>query len=139
MPNHCEQDLFIYGDADTLQNFKEFAKEEKRGELLLLSATKFVPYPSDKIYTLDLDNNSESLIYQLIELKLANVAPAAEPLTQSNDDRLTLFFNKLVKTPPEFDRTSNPINGSVNLWALAQPGAGNTMLDISLFTQKNSC
>jgi len=41
MPNHCDQDLFVYGDEVTLREFQEFSKERDS----LLSANKYIPYP----------------------------------------------------------------------------------------------
>lgn len=43
MPNHCSQDLFIYGPEDSLKVFMEFAKEGDN----TLSANKFIPYPEE--------------------------------------------------------------------------------------------
>ena len=42
MPNHVSQDLWVRGDSVSLIEFKEFAKEDDH----LLSANKFIPYPT---------------------------------------------------------------------------------------------
>ena len=52
MPNHVSQDLWVRGPLKDLEEFKEFAKEERHGNDLLLSANKFIPYP-DKYQTAD--------------------------------------------------------------------------------------
>ena len=41
MPNHCEQDMYVTGDVESLKAFLEFAKEDDH----ILSANKFIPYP----------------------------------------------------------------------------------------------
>lgn len=41
MPNHCDNDLFIYGSEDSIKEFIEFSKKDDE----LLSADKYIPYP----------------------------------------------------------------------------------------------
>lgn len=41
MPNHCSQDLYVYGPADVIKEFVEFSKQGED----LLSADKYIPYP----------------------------------------------------------------------------------------------
>lgn len=41
MPNHCSQDLFVYGPADVIKEFVDFSKQN--GEML--SADRYIPYP----------------------------------------------------------------------------------------------
>jgi len=48
MPNHVAQDLWIYGDVVTLNEFREFAHEGSGDMEYILSANKFIPYP--KLY-----------------------------------------------------------------------------------------
>lgn len=43
MPNHVENDLYIYGKANVLKEFMEFAKENED----VLSSNKFIPYPKE--------------------------------------------------------------------------------------------
>ena len=41
MPNHCSQDLYVYGPADTIKQFLDFSKQNG----YMLSADKYIPYP----------------------------------------------------------------------------------------------
>jgi len=56
MPNHCEQDLFIYGEENVLREFVEFSKDSIHGEPVVLSANKYIPYPQKYI---DMDRAAE--------------------------------------------------------------------------------
>jgi hypothetical protein len=44
-PNHCEEDIYINGDAESLKAFKEFAKGVDSEGKMLLDMDKFIPYP----------------------------------------------------------------------------------------------
>ena len=41
MPNHCSQDLYVYGPEESIKVFMAFAQEGDN----VLSANKFIPYP----------------------------------------------------------------------------------------------
>lgn len=41
MPNHCSQDLYVYGDEQSIKDFIEFSKDSAG----ILSADKYIPYP----------------------------------------------------------------------------------------------
>jgi len=43
MPNHCSQDLYVYGSEDSINDFVEFSKQGDQ----LLSADKYIPYPKE--------------------------------------------------------------------------------------------
>lgn len=48
MPNHVSQDLWVSGPTESIKHFIEFAQEtEENGDVLLLSANKFIPYPKN--------------------------------------------------------------------------------------------
>lgn len=41
MPNHCSQDLYVYGDEISIKDFISFSRENET----VLSANKYIPYP----------------------------------------------------------------------------------------------
>lgn len=41
MPNHCSQDLYVYGDENSIKDLISFSQEDD----CLLSANKYIPYP----------------------------------------------------------------------------------------------
>ena len=46
MPNHVDNDFWVTGDLTSLLEFEEFAKEPMHDGESVLSANKFVPYPT---------------------------------------------------------------------------------------------
>lgn len=51
MPNHVDFDLIVSGDLNSLLEFEEHSKEERKTDdeqyTLLLSANKYIPYPDE--------------------------------------------------------------------------------------------